>query len=135
MRAYENCQNGVFGENARDIIIELNNPPAVDSLVPGMKADDKNFYDNPGVVLVPGGDYCFAQWTRGFLQLVDTKSQKAVWTYHNVPSAGMAPMLGVDNCLCCDVDFQNDGFATVVTSYCNISSYRVAPITIRRHQF
>lgn len=55
VRAYENCRNGVFGENARDLFIELNNPPAFESLVPGMKANDKNFYDNPGVVLVPGG--------------------------------------------------------------------------------
>lgn len=116
MRAYENCRNGVFGENARVLSIELDDPPAVDFLPPGTKVKIRNSYGIPDVVLIPGGDYCFVQWTHGFVQLVDTKSQRAVWTYPELPLTERAPTIEIENHVCFDVEFQDNGLITVVAS-------------------
>lgn len=116
VRAYENCLNGNFGRNAQgdynEIFIRLN-PPIFGSSISNVK-------------LVPGRNYLFAQWSSECIQLVDTRMQKAVWTYpeSNLPQ-GLNTLDDALDLLSKDkidvqsygVDFRSDGSASVIACF------------------
>lgn len=72
-------------------------------------------YNRRSIKLVPGGDYLFVQWSHGFVQMVDVRAQKAVWTYPEPPSPDPSPLgeMYVQNY---NLDFRDDGTAFIVIS-------------------
>lgn len=130
VQAYDNCRNGAFGRNAhnRQIFIELDDPPSLGFFTsnsthplalglynPGREAHISPVYNRRSIKLVPGGDYFFVQWSHGFVQMVDVRAQKAVWTYPESPSSDPSPLgeMFVQNY---NLDFRDDGTAFVVIS-------------------
>lgn len=121
VQGYENWRNGTIGED-KIVCVELNDPPTIGS---SEISEEKPwfcsyFYYNeptysipaPMIKLVPGGRHLFVLWSNGFLQMVDTETQKATWTYPESQAMGelLMPVEAFD------VDFQRHNSATVVIS-------------------
>lgn len=123
VQAYENWRNGSFGTkpHERDEYIELQRPAASEFKPwsdPVITPQINTYRTN----IAPGGDYLFVQWDHGFVQMIDTVSHKAMWTYPD-PEVAREDRLHVQNF---DVDFISNGSANVLLSSLDDEQYWLA---------
>lgn len=123
MHAYENWRNGTFGTkpHERDEYIELQRP-AASEFQPWSDPIITPQINARRIKLEPGGDCLFVQWDHGFVQMIDTVSHKAMWTYPD-PEVLKKDRLHVQNF---NVDFRSNGPANVLLSSLDDEQYWLA---------